>query len=273
VLWQWGPPLVIAAIAVTLVFALRSTLKVGATWSWRHGIAFVTLGVLVLTMGLYWTFPSKHDFSPSPVVFDLPLDGPITVAWGGQTARTNYHVSAPAERWAYDLLVTDNGKSFRGEGRAVEDYYAYDRPVQAPAGGRVVHVHDGEPDARPGRAEPSRGGGNYVVIEIAPEQYLFLVHLRTGTIRVRPGATVRRGDIVGRVGNSGNSSEPHLHLHVQDMPGAGEGQGIPFYFGNYVALPSVQPVTQGMPEGGTRNGQYIGERIVAGEFASEPFEP
>ena len=261
VLWRWGPPVLLTAMVAVLVLALVSSLRGQLTWSWRRGVALASVCGLIFTMGVYGTFPSSYDFMPSQVILDLPIDGPITVAWGGPSARTNHHVSSPAERWGYDLLVTVEGSSHLGSGRNVADFYAYDRPVHAPAGGHVIDVHDGEPDAQPGRPEPQRGGGNYIVVEIAPRQYLFLVHLRTGTIRVQKGDEIRRGDVVAHIGNSGNTSEPHLHLHVQDTPRAGDGQGVPVYFGHYVVAHTNETVARGMPEGGVRRGQYIG-RIV-----------
>jgi murein DD-endopeptidase MepM/ murein hydrolase activator NlpD len=263
VLWRWGPPLLLVAIMTVLVLALVSSLRGRLTWNWRRGAALATVCALILTMGAYGTFPSAYDFTPSQVVLDLPLDGPVTVAWGGPSASTNYHVASPAERWGYDLLIANDGISHQGEGQAVTDFFAYDRPVRAPASGLVIDMRDGVPDARPGRAQAWRGGGNSIVLEIAPREYLFMVHLRSGTIRVRKGDHVERGDVVARVGNSGNTSEPHLHVHVQDSPTAGDGQGVPFHFGNYVLDGTGETVSRGMPEGGVRRGRYIGDVVTA----------
>jgi murein DD-endopeptidase MepM/ murein hydrolase activator NlpD len=250
-------------MVAVLILALVSSLRGHLTWTWRRGAALAGVCGLIFTMDAYGTFPSAHDFSPIDVVFHLPLDGPITVAWGGPRARTNHHVNSPAERWGYDLLIAIDGSTHVGDGRSVTSFHAYDRPVYAPAGGRVIEVHDGEPDAQPGRAEPWRRGGNYIVLEIAPRQYLFLVHLRAGTIRIQPGDDVERGDLVAHIGNSGNTSEPHLHLHVQDTPRPGDGQGVPFYFGQYVLDGGAETVARGMPEGGVRRGRYVGSVVTA----------
>ena len=199
----------------------------------------------------------------------LPLDGCVTVAWGGAPARGNHHVHSPAERWAVDLLVTIDGRSHAGAGDALTDYYAYDRPVRAPADGRIVAVHDGVPDAAVARPEPSRRGGNQIVVEVVPGEHLFLLHLRRGSIGVRAGDRVQRGHIVARVGNSGNSTEPHLHVHLQDSPVAGRGQAIPFHFADYVHHTSGQAVVRGMPVGGMRRGQWVGD-IVCSREAPQP---
>jgi hypothetical protein len=118
--------------------------------------------------GAYRTYPSSYDNKPSAVAFRLPLAGPVTVAWGGADEKVDRRVTNPEERWGYDLLVTVDGVTHRGSTTALSDYYAYDRPVHAPGTGRVVDVHDGDPDAPPGRADRLRQGGNRVVLEVAP---------------------------------------------------------------------------------------------------------
>jgi murein DD-endopeptidase MepM/ murein hydrolase activator NlpD len=260
VLWHWGPPAVITATAALLLVALASALHSRLTFSWRRAAGLAGLCVLIGTIGVYRTFPSAHDSKPSAVHFMLPLDGAVTVAWGGGTPAVNYHVSLPAERWAYDLLIAVDGRSYAGDGRTIEDYYAYAKPVRAPAAGRVVGVHDGDPEALPGRADRNRGGGNRVVMEVAPSQYLFIAHLRAGSIRVAPDQWISQGEIIGAVGNSGNSSEPHVHVHLQDTPTTDVGQGIPFYFSHYVSADGV-PVERGMPIGGIRRGRFTGEVV------------
>ena len=260
-LWSLGPPVLLLATILLMLVALSSALRRSVTWSARRIAGLGALCALSAATGLYRTYPSSHDSRPSPVDLQLPLDGPVTVAWGGPTRAVNYHVSSPAERWAYDLLVTAHGRSYREDGRSLEDYYAYDLPVRAPAAGRVVAVHDGAPDASPGRAEPRRRGGNTIVLEIAPAHYLVIAHLRDGSIRVRTGDRVRLGDLVARVGNSGNSSEPHLHLHLQDAPEPNAGEGIPFFFSQYVVSSTGEHVARGMPRGGIHRRRYAGDVI------------
>jgi hypothetical protein len=267
VLWKWGPPVLLAVNALLLVAALVSALRSGHTASWRRGAALATLCLLALTAPLYRTYPSSYDATPSDVEFLLPLDGPVTVAWGGATPRVNYHVGSPAERWAYDLLVTVNGRSYEGDGTRVTDYHAYDRPVYAPASGRVVAVHDGDPDAPPDEPAAMRGAGNRVVLEVAPGQYLTVAHLRAGTVAVTPGQLVDRGELLARVGNSGNSSEPHVHLHLQDTPVAGSGEAIPFLFSDYVVHETGATFRRGMPRGGVRRRSYVGD-VISGTGAT-----
>ncbi len=264
-LWKAGPILLVILASVLLAAAFLSSLRNRHTWNRRRAAALAALFLLVMATGTYRTYPSSYDDKPSAVDFRLPLDGPVTVAWGGAGEKVNHHVINPEERWGYDLLVTVDGVTHRGNTTALTDYYAYDRPVHAPAAGRIVDVHDGDADAPPGRADRRRRGGNRVVLEVAPGQYLFILHLKAGTIRVAPGQDVREGQSVGHVGNSGNSSEPHVHVHLQDSPELGVGEGIPLYFSNYAVLVSGATIRRGIPQGGVRGGRYVGETIARAE--------
>jgi murein DD-endopeptidase MepM/ murein hydrolase activator NlpD len=262
-LFTWGPLLLVLFAASLLGAALWSAIRGGATWTLRRGAGLLGLVAVVGTMGVYGTYPSSYDFVPSAVDFRLPLDGPITVAWGGPTAAVNYHVASPGERWGYDLLVTAEGRTFHTNGRTPADYHAYGRRVLAPADGRVIRVRDGVPDAPPGRPDRWSGAGNHVVIEVAPREYLFVAHLRAGSLRVAEGQTVRQGEVIGTVGNSGHSTEPHVHLHLQDSPRADSGEGIPLRFSDARLYGSDPPVPRPMPTGGTRGARYVGDVIVS----------
>jgi murein DD-endopeptidase MepM/ murein hydrolase activator NlpD len=108
-----------------------------------------------------------------------------------------------------------------GDGQRVEDYYAYGAPVTAPADGTVVTVKDtlrDHPNPGSERVEWRTWSivGNYVVIEHDNGEYGTMAHLREGSTTVAPGDEVSRGDVVGECGNSGMSTEPHLHFQVQD---------------------------------------------------------
>ncbi|MGE4056125.1 MAG: hypothetical protein AB7F99_15110, partial [Vicinamibacterales bacterium] len=115
-LWTWGPPLVIVSAAVLLAGSLVSAWR-GFGWTWKRTAAFAILAGLVITLPVYRTFPSAYDDTPSDVLMDLPLEGPVTVAWGGRSPGRNYHVGSPAERWAFDLLITVDGVSHRNAGK------------------------------------------------------------------------------------------------------------------------------------------------------------
>ena len=261
-LWLWysGPLVLIGLAFILLIGALRSSRR------WRHGIngwhiiGYLGLVVFVASLRTYGAYPSSFDARPSRVEFRLPLDGWITVAWGGDEADVNYHVFLPDQRWAYDLLVTDHGQSASGAGTRLDQYLAWNLAVRAPAAGVVRRVVDGTPEAVLGAPRWGLAGlGNHVVMEVASGEFLFVGHLRRGTVAVAVGERVVAGQLLGHVGNSGNSSEPHVHLHLQDTMQPYFGEAIPFYFSWYQEDGTL--VGQGMPEGGLEKGRYVGDQV------------
>jgi murein DD-endopeptidase MepM/ murein hydrolase activator NlpD len=144
-------------------------------------------------------------------------------------------------------------------------FFAFDRPVLAPAGGRVVRVHEGEADheARRSRlallsyaltqAQRVRGGpgalaGNHVVLERDEGGYVVVAHLRAGSIGVEVGERLAVGAEVGRCGNSGNSTQPHVHVQVMDSPDPRTARGLPLAFRNYRVWPRAggTPIAVGL---------------------------
>lgn len=163
----------------------------------------------------------------------LPFEGEWYVQWGGDLPHENYHVSAPDQQFANDFLVVKDNRSHEGEGTRNSDYHCFGRTILAPAGGKVVRAADGVADNTPGEMNRDRIFGNHVVIEHGDELYSVLTHLRHDSVSVETGEAVSAGDPLGECGNSGHSSEPHLHYHLQDNPEPGSGQGLPAPFSNY----------------------------------------
>lgn len=161
--------------------------------------------------------PDPNAQYQSHVVFRPPFTGTWLVAWGGTSLPLNYHIATPNQTHAYDIVVWKNGRTHSGDGTRLQDYYAYGQPALAPAAGTVVSVLDCEPDSQP--QQPPRFTnplGNHVGIKVAEGETLFMAHLQRGSVRVKVGDRVTSGQPVGLVGNSGNTSEPHFHVHLQD---------------------------------------------------------
>ena len=269
--WMWsfgGDSLLWMGLATILLFLgfIWSLIRRPFWTGWR-AVGVLLLLVLALSSSLFRVYPSSHEGRVSAVRFRLPMDGPITVAWGGDSLQGNYHVSYPDQRWAYDLLVVKDGKSHRGEGKELTDYYCYGLPALAPADGTVVFTRDTDPEMRIGELGGGTDpGGNQVVIEVAPGEYLILCHLQTGSVAVKVGDRVTAGQVVGKVGNSGNTSEPHLHIHLQDGPPSDlMVEGIPLYFHDYRV--NGQIVERGMPTGGVGETNWAGQVV---EHAGPP---
>lgn len=149
----------------------------------------------------------------------LPFRGEWLVFWGGDRPDINQHVALPSQRRAADLVKVDaSGNTHRGGGRELTDYYAYGQDILAMADGVVVTAIDGVPDSVPGTLNPYLATGNLVVLRHDGGLHSAYAHLVPGSLKIKPGDRVRRGQVLGACGNSGNSSEPHLHVQFMDGP-------------------------------------------------------
>ncbi len=215
-----------------------------ADHAWGDALLRIIVGVEVETgevtsLQVYPAIPlpPNADAPEAKVTYRLPFDGTWWVFWGGESELRNYHAATPSQRYAYDLVIWKDGATWHGDGRSVEDYWAWGQPVLAPADGVVVDAVRTAEDLPPNAPVSERStlrnpGGNYVVLQTAESEYVILAHMQQDSVRVQVGDEVRSGDVIGLVGNSGNSSEPHLHIHVQDTPDLLDvrAQGIPLPF-------------------------------------------
>jgi len=181
-----------------------------------------------------WFLPHTPDI-PVPdeheTPLSLPFEGTWSVIWGGDTKELNQHRGTPNQRFAFDFLIVDeSGKTYRGEGKKNEDYPAFGRKILVPADGVVTEVIRGVRDNVPGSMNPYSALGNAVVIQHREHEVSVLAHLKQGAIEVKAGDRVKRGQLLGLCGNSGNSSEPHLHYHLQNTPIVQDGTGIKCFF-------------------------------------------
>jgi len=161
----------------------------------------------------------------------LPFREEWTVFWGGDTKELNYHVEHPAQKNAFDLVITDTrGRSFRTTGNVNEDYYAFEKEILAPCDGEVVMAVDGIKDNIPGEMNPVYIPGNTVIMRTGNNEYLFFAHFKQHSIKVKQGEKVKQGQLLGLCGNSGNSSEPHLHFHIQNAEDMNVASGVKCYF-------------------------------------------
>lgn len=175
----------------------------------------------------------------------LPFADEFFVFWGGRSIEQNYHAAHAGQRFALDLLMVREGRSHRGDGLRNEDYFCFGRPILAPADGTVVEVVDSVADNVPGQMNAAQLTGNRVILDHGNDEYSVLAHLRQGSVRVAPGQRVRSGAHLADCGNSGNSSEPHLHYQLQAGPVFGVGAALPAQFSDYLA--DGQPVARGEP--------------------------
>jgi murein DD-endopeptidase MepM/ murein hydrolase activator NlpD len=161
----------------------------------------------------------------------LPFKGEWTVFWGGDTEESNYHVKYEAQKNAFDIIVTDEqGKSYKNDGTSNADYYAFGKKLFAPCDAEVVLVVDGVKDNKPKEVNLYFVSGNTIVLKTKNNEYLFLAHFKQHSIAVKQGQKIKQGTFLGRCGNSGNSSEPHLHFHIQNIEDINKAVGAKCYF-------------------------------------------
>lgn len=183
------------------------------------------------------------------LVIGSPLSGDRWVAANGPSNASGHRRAlipidghaAIAQRFAIDWVqVGEDDKTYRGDPKDNKNYYAFGRDALAVADGVVAAVLDGIPNNVPGvdsRAQPitlANVGGNFVQLDLGGGLYAFYAHLQPGSLRVKVGDKVRRGQVVGLVGNTGNSTEPHLHFHVSNSPEPLGAEGFPY------ALPAFE---------------------------------
>ena len=166
---------------------------------------------------------------------ELPFDDEWWIFWGGRNLSDNYHAARREQRFALDIVQKINGSSHSGNGSQNEDYYCFGKRLNAPGDGTIVKVINNIYDNVPGQFNSDVPTGNLVVIDHENGEFSLLAHFMEGSIIVSVGDIVLKGQELGKAGNSGNSSEPHLHYHLQNTANPFNGDGLPAQFQNYYA--------------------------------------
>lgn len=161
----------------------------------------------------------------------LPFHLEWTVTWGGDTKELNYHIENEAQKNAFDFIITDAlGKSYKTNGLTNEDYYAFGKEIIAPCEGEIIMVVDGIHDNVPGEFNPYYIPGNSIVLKTTNIEFLVFAHFKQHSIVVKKGQKVKKGELLGLCGNSGNSSEAHLHFHIQNLEKMNGASGVKCFF-------------------------------------------
>ncbi len=152
----------------------------------------------------------------------------------GATLSIDGTVHVP-ERFAIDFVRLDpQTRLYSGDPAQNASFPYFGAEIYAVAGGTVTAVVDGLPEQVPGKlwaeATVQTAGGNHVVVDIGAGRYAFYAHLQPGSPRVKVGDAVETGQVLGLLGNTGNTDAPHLHFHVMDGPSPLQSNGLPFRF-------------------------------------------
>lgn len=255
------------SLLVLIVHAIRKRRFSRPMWT-TLPLALVALWPGFWGFGLLTiTFPySLEDSTPSATI-RLPSNEKLRVGWGGDRVATNYHASTPDQRWAYDLLVEPAGHG----SSSLDDYGCYGTTVVAPASARVHMATDGAPDHTPGQIsnDLENPTGNVVVLRLETGTYLLLAHLQNGSVQVETGDDVQEGDPIGACGNSGNTSEPHIHIHHQRQ----DPQRFPLNFAEGLPLYFRDHDGPAMPQGGFDVDSATGEVSLTGDIVQHAASP
>ena len=200
-------------------------------------LSVVVIGLLPLSIFMIGQIPEIFKYPPNQdcYVLDLPVKGVWRASEAGGTESVNYHNAFKGQKYAIDIVkIGKGGSMFEGDGKVISDFYAMGANVYSPVDGIVVHEIDSLPNADISFSpmDTVNPAGNHVVVEFEPDRFVFLAHLNTSSVTVKKGDTIQKGDLIGQVGNSGNTTLPHLHMHIQDLPVIEyeHSTGFPFRF-------------------------------------------
>lgn len=181
---------------------------------------------------------------PPAVVVAPPLEGSRWVAAGGCCTPYSYHRGATlpingtiyvAERFAIDFVqLNDENRISSGPRDQLSSYAYFGTEIHSVAEGVVVAAEDGLPEQVPGKlpddASIQMAAGNHIVVDIGDGRFAFYAHMQPGSLRVNVGDKVATGQVLGLLGNSGNTDAPHLHFHIMDGPSPLAANGLPYVF-------------------------------------------
>jgi hypothetical protein len=188
-------------------------------------------------------------------VLEPPVEGSNWLADDGPSNDPDNHhrrgviivdgQAVDSRRYAIDWKQVKEGAAFSGDSRDVRSYYSYGQAVRAVADSRVVTARDRLPDNVPGHGEAFHPAvpitletvaGNTITLDLGGGQFAHYMHLQPGSLRVKAGDYVRRGQVLARIGASGDAREPHLHFEVTTSAKLLAGEGVPYLIDRYRSL-------------------------------------
>ncbi|MGH8249781.1 MAG: M23 family metallopeptidase [Steroidobacteraceae bacterium] len=222
-----------------------------------HRIEFEALRPAVRERGSVKDVTTGVHAADAPAILDAPLRGGPWVALydplmiGGH--RTSiYTIDGRARipgRFAVDLVkLADGGSRAHDDQSKVANWNGYGADVLAVADGIVADARDDMPGAESvgasvGPMPLENASGNYVTLAIGQDRHVFYEHLQHGSLRVKTGDRVVRGQVIARLGNTGSSSSgPHLHFHVADANSLLGAEGIPFAFRRFAVVGNYETI-------------------------------
>ncbi len=158
----------------------------------------------------------------------LPFRGEWLVSSGGENRTDNQHYGIPPQDLALDIrkIVPGTRQTIVGDPQRNESYGCWSQPIYSPVAGLVAVSVDGIPDNIPGELNREMKLGNFTIITADEGFSVVLCHFRNGSVAAKRGSRVAAGDLIGLCGNSGQSTEPHLHIHAQSQAELGKSVAL-----------------------------------------------
>jgi murein DD-endopeptidase MepM/ murein hydrolase activator NlpD len=235
-----------ATVVVFLQVALDSKTRMPRTL--RHRVSGVDSSVEGAVIGTHHT---------ALKLLEPPVRGAGWHAYDGPSNdRENHHRRgllvldghpSISRRFATDWFLKQDGHTYKGDVHDRRSHHSYDQPVYAVAKGTVVSTRDGRPDNVPGYYPDFRppadltldtATGNLIIVDLGGGQFAHYFHLQPGSLRVKPGDRVASGELLARIGTSGDSNVPHLHFEVTTSPKQFLGEGVPYVIDRFRAKTS-----------------------------------
>lgn len=242
-------------------------------------------GILIVTILISTVFypndqrVDRSDKMTNPIIVEFPLRGEWYSPNTPGTKIPSHGTDKLGTTYSYDFIQVDWDRkgypAYRTSlfqyllfGVPLTEYYCWGQEIYAPCDGVVVQAEDGYEERirtnfwfdlsnaynnahnfDPAKDDVQSIAGNYVIIKYRDGIYAALVHLQTGSIQVSIGQEVKKGDLIGRIGHSGNSFAPHLHFQLMDSCDIATANGLPCAFENYEVFQDGKwiNVTNGIP--------------------------
>lgn len=230
---------IILGYIIALIFLVAVFIKIRKlpkTWSFKIGnnwkeISFIVvqtfLILIFLPIVLFALSGYSLDKNSNPIHLEFPLkNGVYIVGHGGSNPLINYHNVNESQRYALDIskLNAIGIRAWRIYPKELDRYAIFEEELYSPCDGRILDVDKRYKDSNPPKRGEGHPAGNHVVIDCGKAE-VTIAHMKENSILIDSSETVKIGDIIGKVGNTGNTTEPHLHIHTEK-----DGIGVPIIF-------------------------------------------
>nr|WP_210470365.1 M23 family metallopeptidase [Sporosarcina sp. 6E9] len=265
---EWLLDVLATTVLIACIFQTANWSSIGSYWryiwivllviaivtSWRRvrdlpfrikytGSQKVSIGINILLILVFTVFNgfvlTSYSVKDQAIDLAFPLkDGTYYVGHGGNHVHMNYHQAHPPQKYALDILGL-NKLGTRATGlypKDLDKYEIYENNLYSPCNGIVIETRNDIPDLTPPEMDPENTMGNYVALTCnGHEAIIYLMHMQQESVSVTEGEEVTTGQLLGKIGNSGNTSEPHLHIHAEL-----DGVGVPITFeGKFLVRNSI----------------------------------